>query len=307
MQQDPYKVINYDQYDFEQSVIIKPKTQNFDDTHRIPTKTAHVIVNSTDRNIDSYPTPSDYIAYLCEEIQDVTSCELKVALLPHNPYNITKANNSITVNGATVILAPGLYEGQSLATRLTNEARSEAGVDPTITITFDDITKHFVFTCDSAFSLSLGTSSIGTSNNKGSLLKVLGFPTQSPSVTVPIPIVSTLNIVTGKHELESTYAADLTANNTIIMNIDTMYVKSSMNNVFNRAYGVIPQKMVDYTIGDVYSIKKVFNPPVPRIDKLRIRFYDIYGNPYDFQNQDHVLEFAFESHKNIRKYQAYTS
>ena len=86
-----------------------------------------------------------------------------------------------------------------------------------------------------------------------------------------------------------------------------MNVKQSINNVFNKAFGIIPSDFSNLQIGDVYSIKKSFSPPMPRIDRLRIRFTDVYGNPYDFQNKEHLLEFAFYSHKNIRKYNAYIS
>lgn len=291
MNQDPYKIIN-DQFDFENSAIIKPKTVNFDDTHRVPVKTAHVIVNSADRNIVAYPTPSDYIANLYEEIQDVTSCELKVALLPHNPYNITNSNNSLVLNGVLVTLSPGIYDGDTLATRLTTKCSTILA----LTIVFDNVSQHFILSSNSAFRIEM------PSSNKGSLLKLMGLP-HTPSQDTTFNGI--FNSGSGRYELESMYAADLAPNNTIIMNIDTMYVKTSANNVFNRAYGLIPQQLIDHTIGDVYSIKKVFPQPVPRIDKLRIRFSDIYGNPYDFQNKDHILEFSFNSHKNIRKYQAY--
>lgn len=289
---DPFKIINYDKFDFEHSAIIKPKTQNFDDIHRVPVKTTSVVVNSADRNMDAYATPSDYVAHLYEEIQDVTTCELKVALLPHNPYNITTINNTLVLNDTLVMLVPGTYDGTALAARLTTAC---SAIMASMNISFDNITQHFVISCDSAFSIHAGTT------KNGSLLKVMGFP------NAQTPLVGSLSATTSRYELESRYAADLTLNNTIVMNIDTMYVKSSANNVFNKAYGLIPQNLYDHTIGDVYSMKKVFNPPLARIDKLRIRFFDIYGNPYDFQNKDHVLEFTFDSHKNIRKYQAYVS
>jgi hypothetical protein len=49
-------------------------------------------------------------------------------------------------------------------------------------------------------------------------------------------------------------------------------------------------------------IKKSFNPPQARLARIRLSFYDVYGNLYDFQNQDHVIEFNIELFKMQRRY-----
>lgn len=287
-QLDPFKVINYDTFDFQNSAIIKPKSENFDETHRIPTKTTSVIINSADRKKEAYGTPSDYVAELYEEIQDVISVELKFASLPYNPYNITAANNMISINSTIYSIKAGQYEGASLAQAL-------AQLNPVVgwSVSYDNITKHLVFTANEAFTIN-GSSTY----QKGSALKTLGFKSTSQTAM--------LNPTSGMYEVESVYAIDLEPNNTVIMNIDTMQVKVSNNNIFNKAFGILPQNLSKIRTADTYTVKKTFNPPLARLDKMRIRFQDIDGNPYDFQNRDHILEFSVDSHKNIRKYQAYT-
>lgn len=292
---DPYKVINYDNYNFQASPIIKPKQQDFDQSHSVPTRVTNVIVNSSDRNKSAYPTPSDYVAELYEEIQDVISVELKVAILAYNPYNITSANDTFNISYNSSIVEVkvkhGKYTGSALASAL--ESLCIATI-PSIQVVFDDITQHFVFTAIDAFGYMGDNAYV-----RGTLLKTLGFP--------PTTQNSVFDTSLAKHVLESTFAADLAPYNMMVMNVDAMNVKVSFNNIFNKAFGIIPQNLSDYTVGDVYSIKKVFNPPNARIDKLRIRFTDVNGFPYDFQNKDHLLEFEFLSHKNIRKYHAYVS
>ena len=49
-------------------------------------------------------------------------------------------------------------------------------------------------------------------------------------------------------------------------------------------------------------IKKTFNPPQARLTRIRLTFYDVYGNLYDFQNQDHGIEFNIELFKMQRRY-----
>lgn len=294
-QSDPFKVINYDTFDFKQSAIIKPASQNFDDTHRLSTKTTFVVINSADRN-KAYSTPSDYVAELYEEIQDVISVELKFADLHHNEYNITDASNTLYVSttsqpsATTVTLVKGIYKGTDLAFALT-AIFPAAGFNATYNASTQHInltaTEEFTLLCDSKL------------YDKGSLLKMLGFPCANQTAI--------WNATNSTFELESKYALDLRPNNTIVMNIDTMNVKVSNNNIFNKAFAVIPQNLNDIRTSDIFTIKKNFNPPMGRIERMHIRFNDIHGNPYDFQNRDHILEFAFESHKNIRKYNAYLS
>lgn len=291
---DPYKVINYDTFDFKNSAIIKPKSENFDDTHRIPTKTTQVVVYSADRS-SAYPTPSDYVVDLYEELQDVISVELKFTTLKLNEYNVTDANRTLITSStstptlSTFLLKKGTYDGTTLATSLT-----ALPIANSFSAMYDNLTQHIILMAAEQFTLHCDPVTY-----KSSLLKTLGFACKNSTAVY--------NQALGKYELESDYAINLDPNNTVIINIDTMPVKVSNNNVLNKAFAVLPHHLHNALTSDTYSIKKTFNPPMGRIDKLRIRFQDINGNPYDFQNRDHILEFTFESHKNIRKYQAYTS
>lgn len=293
---DKFKVINYDSYDFTNSAIIKPKTENFDDAHRIPTKTTCVVIGSADRNQSSYPNPNDYYIELYEELQDVISVELKYAYIKHNEYNITQLSDTLRCSSASITtpsdykIAHGIYTGSKLAEVLTT-----LGFAQGIQVIYDELTMHVKLSADEQFTIYTDPVTYRT----GSLLKVLGFRNSNQTAS--------LNVLTGRYELESAYALDLAPNNAIVINIDTMNVKVSNNNTFNKAFAIIPPKYNEIQTSDKFTIKKVFSPPLGRIDKLHIKMQDIHGHPYDFQNKDHLLEFVFESHRNIRKYQTYLS
>ena len=285
---DGFKVIPA--FDYDSSTIIKPLTTNFDQAHRLSMRTTPVIINSADRNVDVYTTPADYVTELFEDIQDVVSVELKLAVLSFNPYNVTMNNNKLRINTTNIQVPVGIHTGQSLASFLNAMPPPAADWQ----VTYDGITQHLMFSSSEVFQL------VGSSNNTylaGYVHRVLGF---GPKTSQAI-----YDATRGAYILESQYILDLTPNNTIVMNIDAMNVKQSANNVFNKSFGIIPDKFVDKQLGDVYSVKKTFNPPLARIDRLHIRFQDIWGNKYDFQNRDHILEFNFESQRNIRKYQSF--
>ena len=73
---------------------------------------------------------------------------------------------------------------------------------------------------------------------------------------------------------------------------------TSVSQPINRTFAIIPRgsagdlNVNNNTQADAYE--KRWNPPIERIAKMNISFTDAYGNPYDFQNQDHRLEFLFE-------------
>jgi len=78
----------YDQH------IIKPPERN--KTHgRISDK---LVIDSRERDMVKYPSPSKYRFYLNEEYKDVISVELVLARIPNSIYNITDDNNEMIFN-----------------------------------------------------------------------------------------------------------------------------------------------------------------------------------------------------------------
>jgi len=293
------KLINYGEFDFKNSAVIKPLVDNMDVERRSSFKQQNVIVFSADRNLELFPNPADYTIHLYDEIIDVFAVELKVAKIPFNPYNITKYCNklSVFVTDTTYVLVikPGTYTvlalKQELILKLTNNIPGA-----TFDVSVDEISQTLTFSCDVPFSIINSVS--GTeipSYLPFSISKLLGFKCQDYTSIAD----------NATNTVSTDYAYNLSNTSPVIINIETMQTKNSYNTVLNKCFGYIYPDIKKNIISNTYSIRKQFNPPCASVDKVRIKFTDISGNLYDFQNQDHLIELVFESYKNIRKYQSY--
>lgn len=113
------------------------------------------------------------------------------------------------------------------------------------------------------------------------------------------------------------YANNYTANNTydledakyIILEIEHLDNIDSNNKDVDNAYGVIfftvPQNSNNVIVnGDLprTGIQKYFNPPLSKLDRLRIRFLKPNGKLYDFNGRDHALEFEIITLNSPGKY-----
>jgi hypothetical protein len=281
------KVINYDTFDFKNSTVIEPKSNKFTES----TSNKSYIVSSSERDLSLYPSPSSYVVPMIQDFLDVLSFSLIVHNIPFNPYNITKNNNQLFVelNGVSysITIPPGKYDPGDLTTRLTAALSSATG-ESSWSVIYDDVKLHFIFGVGNGGSFRL-VNNVGVKPTypQNSILKRLGFP---------CGIIASINGVA-----ESTYASDIfDENDTIVVYIDTMQVNmGESSSVFNRSFAVLHKNMYE---SNNRVIKKSFNPPQARLARIRLSFYDVYGNLYDFQNQDHVIEFNIELFKMQRRY-----
>ena len=301
---DPYKVINYDQFDFQQSSIIKPKIQHFDAEHSSgDNKKIPVVVYSHDRNKLVYPLPNQYVVDMPDELQDVLAVEMVVSNIAFNPYNIMAGNNTLYVSGGNgsgvireIILEPGKYTTDNIIVSVKALFNSNFPAH-SFDITYDEVSMKFTITASSQFTFHNQIVEEQKVNYpERSLLTKLGFGCK---------IYTSVADGTGKQKLVSEFASDLSSDNdTIVIALETMGMNNSVNTVFNKSFAVLHQG------GSLYescnrTIRKVFNPPLARLAKIRVSFTDVMGKPYDFQNRDHILELVFEIPKSTRRYKAY--
>lgn len=299
------KVLNHDSFAFEKSAVLKPMT--IAETNH---KVTNVVIGSADRNLGAYPLPSDYVAPFYEDISDVVSIELKVAALPRNPYNVHKFCDRVLIgvnnNGATVYnvgVPHGAYDhGDTLANALTVALNTTI---PGITfgVSWSQVSLSFTIQADAPFKFinnvvdANGNTAAYLPNGLG---KVLGFAASSYESESTGPAS---HLIVSQHPA-SLFLGAPGAASPILLHIDIAQTKSSTNNSLNKCFAfLLPgTAMRDSVVSgsDMYSIKKVFSPVLPCVDRLRIRFTDVDGNLYDFGNQDHVLEFIIESHQNTR-------
>jgi hypothetical protein len=145
-------------------------------------------------------------------------------------------------------------------------------------------TDNFTFTCTSPFTFLF-------ENKTNPLNQLLGFGLK--------------NYTSVANTLSSIYRKNFKYNNYIIMDIDQFDVLKSSDRDLNKSFALIPVNYNSLNICDLYDYKKVFNPPLGKLLKIHIHFYDRFGNPYDFQNMDHRFELIFESFKLKRKYSGF--
>lgn len=279
------KILGAANFDFESSAIIRPPADVF---KNIPNKYTRVCIDSRDRDKNSYPNSNKYVLHLDNEIEDVVSGEIILIQIPFSNYMINKNNNRLFVSvsdtniDTEVVLEIGDYDKMSLQNEL-NVKLSPFDIIVSYNVRLD----KFIFQGTGSFKLKF------MPNN--CLPCILGFSDSKLEY-----VSDSTNTIT------SLYRLNLNCDNSIIMFIETMNIIVSSNNHVNKCtYIVSRNDNLLNTKSNVIPIKKYFNPLIPRLTKLTLKFTDPYGNLYDFQNQDHRIEILFESKKQLNKYSSY--
>lgn len=254
-------------------------------------KYTRVAIDSKDRDKTLFPNPNSYEIKLSNEIFDVISAKLINADIPLSMYMINQYFDTLLVHVGsttyTVQLDHGDYTETQLATSLTDTINNQIGSNY-FQVTYNARKDNFTFASSQSFSLRFGDSA----NN---LADLLGFNkiTYVSNTGGSSPYT---NIINGEYRKNFKY------NNYIIMYIDHFDTYQSPTNDVDRCFAIIPAIYTTLNISDKNDLIKVFSPPVPRMTKLIISFYDRYGNPYDFHNINHRFELLIQSHKHPRKY-----
>ena len=129
---------------------------------------------------------------------------------------------------------------------------------------------------------------------KNTLAYLLGFRENKDYTSV--------SIGGGQYELEAEFKCNFDYNNFVIMDIDQFDILKSIDSELNRTFAIIPKVYNIQNVIDSPQYIKRFSPPIGKLNKIRIRIYDRFGNDYDFQNQDHRFELLLTSFKQQRKY-----
>lgn len=275
---------NLDQNVFWKNAVIPPP--------EMPTevlKNVRLVVDSKDRNSGLYPEQNAYEVKLPDEYNDVTTAKLINADIPLSMYMVNKYYDSFSVvvsnTTYTVSLEHGDYTTSSLVTALTDELNNlNIGV---FSVTYDEKKDNFKFIGQYAFSLIFGS-------NQNSIHALLGFA----KGTYQSSQIANDNVI------RAPYRKNFNYNNCIIMYIDHFDTYHSSTTEMNKCFAILPFVYRNLNIADVADITKVFSPPIPKLSKLMIKFFDRFGNPYDFQNTDHRFEIMLTSHKQARKYKS---
>ena len=264
------------------SAVIKPP-----ETDYVEKRYTRVVIDSKDRDISVHPTPTAYNIFLQDEIEDVVTAQLISCNIPLSGYMINAYHNSFTVTiGATtytVTLDDGDYTGAELATELQSKLNAAVG-SSVFTVAYTAKTGKFLFTHSSAnFTLNFLT------DNASSLARLIGFKAGTSSTSAARTLLAPAK-------------ANLDYYKYLVMYIDQFNNNQGSSSVLSKSYAVIYDGSLNQCDNDYSTIIKKFTPPLSRLTRLLISFFDRDGRPYDFNGVDHTFELLFTSYKQKRKY-----
>ena len=274
--------------DFYKKAVIKFPEDYVDEE----TKYTRVVVDSRVRNKNLFPNPNSYEIPFEDDINDVKTAKLIYMDIPMSLYLINENFNTIYFNINSIsymaTIPPGNYNATELASEMQSQINAvvaSASVATTFAVTYNTRLDKFTF------SSTLLAFSLLFANKPRNLASLLGFSDIKAQYT------SDTN-----SQITSEFRINLNYNNYIIMDIEQFDMLKSIDRDLNKSFAMIPRSSTNLNIIDELNIIKHFSPSIPRLNKLRVRLYDRFGNPYDCQNMDHRFEITFTSFKQKRKY-----
>lgn len=262
------------------------------------------MLDSRDRNTDSFPDPNDYYVDTYDVFRNVTSVGLMAAVIPNTVYNIYDGINQIhfeETNGVELIgvIEPGNYDNTTITTAVKNALENTVGANSGYTVTIDTATDKMTIVSDllgggGVFNLNFagdavkkGIDGTNVSYQQGSVGPYIGFaPTD----------LSGVNTYTG------TGVVNLNTLPYMLLFIDNLEKYESTTEP-HRAFCQILRNSLgteggsNTTSGQPYTLHthrsfinvKHFSPPLAKLDRLKIRLTDYYGNVLNFNGADHSL------------------
>lgn len=282
---------------YENAVIKTPRV--------VDVRKIRLVVDSRERNLTLFPNPNKYEINLMDFIPNVSSIKMVSSTFPFSAYLINKNNNTIHFEVSGISYASqmemGDYaSGSELATAMQTAMNNTVG-NPVFLVEYLPRTDNFRFRCLSAFSLRFkGNAYTHPFNHntdyaylQGSIGAVIGFGVKdamsAPSNT---PVDGYI------HVIQSDYRKNFNVDNCLIVHIGMLNLNKSTAMSVDESFAIISRTGVydgQTQLYDGHQIKKPFTPPIKKIAKISVEVLDYYGNLYDFQNQDHRMEFVIES------------
>ena len=282
-------ILNYSEQDFVHNAVIKPAT---DDTFiNNDTKYTRMVIDSKDRDVNLFPEPNKYEITFDDDINDVISAQLlNIFVNLSSTYLINKYFNTIKFSIASTNYECQLDIGDYTTTTLPTMIETKMNaINPIFKVVYIPLQDKFVFMSSSPFSLDF--------NFTNNLSQMLGFVSKSYTSIVDASYDAGYTNV-----IVAPYRKNFEFNNYCVMYIEQFDLNKNPNKTLNKSFAIIGPNYDAGNISDEPKITKYFNPPINKLNKLRITFYDRFGNLCDFQNTDHRFEILFKSFKQGRKY-----
>jgi hypothetical protein len=280
--------MQFSEQDYYEHALIKPlKDLALVDS----SKYTRIIVDSRVRNKTLFPNPNDYEVPFEDDINDVVSAKLIYIDVPMPQYlinnNFNKLYFKVSSTNYIATIANGDYSPSDLATAIATALN--AVLPATFQVTYNQQLDNFKINATVPFTLTF-------KDIANPLNQLLGFAEQIYSSVTDTATPSFPNLVA------SVYRRNFSYNDYIIMDIEQFDLLKSIDRDLNKSFAIIPRNYSNVNMYDDLNIIKNFSPPLARMTKLRIKFFDRFGNAYDFHNMDHRFELLMTSTKQKRKY-----
>lgn len=286
----------------DHSLIMPPKKEDKDVSKRY----YRYIIDSRDRNIGYFPDPNNYELKLTEDIHDVQSVQLLSFDIPFTKYLINDNNNWLAYQIAEdddpkiIVIDEGNYTLKEIVAELNaknpdqttkfgvSEKKNKVTVETTQTGGGYIITRGLAKPSQGGYERDSPT-------HINPLCKILGLKSTEhfhfPENTTPEE----------ERVYEFPYQVDLRTDRYMALHLGQTSLNYSENTSTNKCFAIIKKDELESKYMDS-TYKKYYNPPIPAMQTLRVKFTDYDGKLYDFHNQDHLLELEFCCFKNQRKY-----
>lgn len=262
-----------------------------------------------------YPSPSEYVISLDEPLPDVTTITLVNTVVPLPAYEVNTNNNTLVLRmdggsgggtTASVTLDPGDYAPSDLASHVSAKLNNNPVIMQSFSVTYRPVTGTFIFESSDPFTLMFdgGVAPYGPQVRDQLTGAVIGQSTLKYRPCTPARLMGfgpcdyvsthTQDEQSQRHVVIGPYRMDPSESKMAILFVGGADINNSINSsLLNRSFmimGPIGSRLVNHVPTDL-AIVKSYNPP-QRVTKIHVRFLNVHGSLYDFQNQDHRLEFV---------------
>jgi hypothetical protein len=302
MTNQPNPIVQYNPEVYFQNAITKARS-------RPDIKQVHLVVDSRERNRRLFPNPNNYEVNLVNGLNDVREIRMIASTFPFSRYMVHDNNNvmDVVIGSAQVkaIVETGEYESPSDMAEALQEALNDAVSGELFKVEFSARKDNFTISCTRSFSLMFqgGCFSHGFNSNPDfkyadkTIARIVGFGPESYASAVDENTSSVFRNV-----VSSPFRKNFEIDDTLIVSIDLMEINKSTSDTIENSFalvcrnGAYPEnaKTVYY---DEQIVKK-FVPPLGKLTKFKVSIRDYDGYLYDFQNQEHRMEFLVDT--NIR-------
>lgn len=278
--------LNHGRFFYDNAVTPPPLSdKNADQKDTLTDKRyTRLVVDSFSRDTSLFQNPNRYDIQLNEEISDVISVELINIVLPlMKPPTITGDINQFTllVNNQPfqVVVPVSNYQMVDLASAITNAI---SATNNSVTAEYNVNTGLFIFTSSQPFSFNFSNCNLGY---------LLGFPQKQFDASN----------IGGTYTLTAPSIANPCYLDYTVMYLDCFDANKSNTPILDRSFAILG-------LDDRSSFNsgkppiKYPKPAIGKLEKLRISFYDKFGNLYPFNLSDHRFELMITSSKQRLKY-----